>query len=292
MAVALAKQLGKASIINADASQVYRDLSILSARPDNEEMNDVPHHLFGHIDGTENYNVARWAVDAKAAIGAVQAEGRIPILVGGTGLYLRTLLFGIAPVPPIDADIRIAVRAMPTDQAYSMLAEADPEAAERLHPADRTRVARALEVVQSSGRRLADWQAERVGGIADDIALTPALLLPPRDWLRERCDRRLVQMFNEGAIAEVEALLARNLSSDLPVMRAIGVPQIARYLTGEIDRDKALELAQAATRQYAKRQYTWFRRQLPDDWMRYEQSLSTDISNKFAIKLRNMILTR
>ncbi len=288
----LAKQLGNASIINADASQVYRDLAILSARPNDDEMGGVPHHLFGHVDGAENYNVARWANDAKTAISAVHAEGRIPILVGGTGLYLRTLLFGIAPVPPIDPDIRAAVRAMPTAQAHEALAKTDPEAAERLHPADSTRVARALEVVQSSGRRLADWQAERVGGIAEDIVLTPALLLPPRDWLRNRCDLRLVQMFNAGAIAEVETLTARNLSQDLPVMRAIGVPQIARFLAGEIDRDTALELAQAATRQYAKRQYTWFRRQLPAEWMRHGELLSIDNGNKLAIKLRDMILTR
>ena len=239
LAVALAKRLGQAVIVNADASQVYADLRILSARPDAEEMGGVPHHLFGHVDGAEAHNAARWATEARDALSRAHAAGQVPILVGGTGLYLRTLLFGIAPVPPIDPAIRDEVRAMPVAEAHRELASLDPGAAARMHPTDTTRVSRALEVVRSTGRPLGEWQQAREGGIADAITLAPLVLLPPRDWLRERCDARLADMFETGAIEEVEELLRRGLDPDLPVMRAIGVPQIAELLTGRISRSIA-----------------------------------------------------
>lgn len=282
---------GEAVVVNADASQVYADLALLSARPSEEEMQGMPHRLFGHIDGAEAHNAARWSDEARGVISHAHATGKVPILVGGTGLYLRTLLYGIAPVPEIDPQVREAVRALPVAEAHAALAKADPEAARRLGPADTTRVARALEVIRSTGRTLADWQQAREGGIADAIALTPLIILPPRDWLRTRCDRRLVEMFYQGAIEEVEALLARNLDPDLPVMRAIGVPQVAAYLRGDLTRAEALEQAQAATRQYAKRQFTWFRHQPPADWPRHEESLNNDSINNFAIKLRDKLLT-
>ncbi len=295
LAVALAKALEgagrEAVVVNADASQVYADLAVLSARPNEEEMEGVPHRLFGHIDGAEAHNAARWSDEARGILSHAHDAGKVPVLVGGTGLYLRTLLYGIAPVPEIDPAVREAVRALPVAEAHAALAVADLEAARRLNPADTTRVARALEVVRATGRTLADWQQAREGGIADDIALTPLILLPPRDWLRERCDRRLAQMFDDGAVEEVRALLDRNLDPDLPVMRAIGVPQIAAWLRGEIDRDTALEQAQAATRQYAKRQYTWFRHQPPADWLRHEESLNNDSIHNFAIILRDRLLT-
>lgn len=291
MAVALAKAMGRAVVVNADASQVYADLAILSARPTDAEMEGVPHRLFGHVDGAEAHNAVRWAGEARTAIAAAHAAGDVPVLVGGTGLYLRTLLYGIAPVPEIDPAIRDAVRAMEVADAYAALTTSDPAAAARLNPADRTRVARALEVVQSTGRPLADWQTATEGGIADDIALTPFVLLPSRDWLRERCDRRLEAMFGAGAIEEAEALLARRLNPDLPAMRAIGVPQIAAFLAGEIGRDEALTLAQAATRQYAKRQFTWFRNQPPADWPRRTESLNNDSIKDLAIILRDKLLT-
>lgn len=292
MAVALARTVPNAVVINSDASQVYADLAILSARPTVEEMAGIPHRLFGCIDGAEAYNAARWAADATAAIAEAHAAGALPILVGGTGLYLNTLLFGIAPVPEITPDIRAAIRAMEVADAHAALAREDPAAAARLHPADATRVARALEVVRSTGRPLADWQQAREGGIADAITVAPMILLPPRDWLRDRCDQRLVTMFECGAIEEAAALLARGLDPDLPAMRAIGVPQIARYLAGEIDRAESLDLAQAATRQYLKRQYTWFRNQLPAEWPRHTESLSIDNIDELAILLRDSMLTR
>ena len=295
LAVALAKSLSEtgrdALVVNADASQVYADLRILSARPTGAEMDGIPHHLFGHIDAAEAHNAVRWPDEARGVIAEAHAAKQVPILVGGTGLHMRTLLYGIAPVPEIDPDIREAVRALPVADAHAALAAADPQAAARLNPADTTRVARALEVVRSTGRTITDWQQAIAGGIADQIALAPLILLPPRDWLRARCDARLVEMFDHGAIEEVEALLARGLDPDLPAMRAIGVPQIASHLRGDITRAEALELTQAATRQYAKRQYTWFRNQPPADWLRHAESLNIDSVDKLAIKLRHELLT-
>ncbi len=291
LAVAVAKAVGRGVVINADASQVYADLAILSARPTDDEMAGIPHHLFGHIDAAEAHNAARWADEARAAIAAAHAAGDIPILVGGTGLHIRTLLDGISPIPEIDADVRATVRALPVVDAYAALTCEDPDTAARLNPTDTTRIARALEVVRSTGHPLGHWHTAHTGGIGDTITLAPLILLPPRDWLRDRCDQRLVQMFDRGAMAEVEALLARNLDPDLPAMRAIGVPQIAAYLTGAVDRNEALTRAQSATRQYAKRQYTWFRNQPPPDWLRHTESLNNDSIDELAIILRQRLLT-
>ncbi|WP_374551761.1 tRNA (adenosine(37)-N6)-dimethylallyltransferase MiaA [Sphingobium yanoikuyae] len=285
LAVRLA-QIADGVVINADASQVYADLAILSARPSAEEMGGVPHRLFGHIDGAEACSAARWAAEARAEIDAAHAAGKLPVLVGGTGLYIRTLLDGIAPVPEIDADIRAAVRAMPVAQAHEALRSEDPEAAARLAPADTTRVARALEVVRSTGKPLKLWQQHKQGGIADRISLSPMILLPPREWLIERCDRRFELMVDQGAVAEVEALLPRNLNPDLPVMRAIGVPEIAAWLKADIDRDTMMARGQLATRQYAKRQYTWFSNQPPQDWQRETRPIDAEIANELAIKLQ------
>jgi tRNA dimethylallyltransferase len=257
-------------VINADSAQVYRDLRVLSARPSPEEERRAPHRLFGYIDGAEGCSAAHWAADARGAIGEAVAEDRLPILVGGTGLYLRTLLDGIAPVPAIDPAVRERVRALPVAAAFDLLGETDPAAAARLNAADTTRVARALEVALSTGRTLADWQAERAGGIAGQFDLAPIILTPDRNWLIARCDQRLAAMFADGATDEVRALLARALPASAPVMRAIGVPEIAAMLAGEIDEATALERARLATRRYAKRQYTWFRNQPPTDWARLD----------------------
>ena len=287
---ALAVRLAQASggvVINADASQVYADLAILSARPSEAEMAGVPHRLFGHVDGAQACTAARWAADARAEIDRAHGEGRLPILVGGTGLYLRTLLDGIAPVPEIDPAIRAEVRALPVARAHAALSSEDPQAAARLAPADTTRVARALEVVRSTGRPLAQWQQHKSGGIGDRVALSPLILLPPRDWLIARCDRRFEQMVEGGAVGEVEALLARGLAPDLPVMRAIGVPEIAAWLAGAIDRTTMLEGGRIATRQYAKRQYTWFSRQPPADWLRETQMIDDKIIDEWVIKLQH-----
>lgn len=272
LALAIAER-HRGTVINADSAQVYADLRVLSARPSVEEEARAPHRLFGHIDAASDHNAARWAAEARAEIAAARDAGRLPILVGGTGLYLRTLIDGIAPVPEIDPRIRAEIRALPVTEAHAALAVADPAAAARLNPADTTRVARALEVVRSTGRPLSHWQAQRVGGIGDAVALIPTILLPPRDWLFDRCDRRLAAMFDQGAVDEVRALLRRgDVAPDAPVMRAIGVREIVAMLAGETSRDDALARARIATRQYAKRQYTWFRNQPPSDWVRMHET--------------------
>ena len=275
LALALAERANGA-IINADSAQVYRDLRILSARPSAAEEGRAPHLLSGYRDGADACSAAEWAADARAAIAEARAMGRLPILAGGTGLYIRSLIEGIAPVPDIDPDIRREARALPVADAHAALAREDPEAAARLRPTDTTRVARALEVVRSTGRPLCYWQQARTGGIGDQVELRPMILLPPRDWLYARCDARFEMMFSEQGIVEVSSLLERRLSPFAPVMRAIGVPEIAAFLAGDLTRAQALEAGRTATRQYAKRQYTWFSRQPPAQWPRFTEPLEGD----------------
>jgi tRNA dimethylallyltransferase len=272
-------------IINADASQVYADLSILSARPTPEDMRRAPHRLFGHVDGAESYSAARWAEEAKAAIAEAHALGQPAILAGGTGLYIRTLLDGIAPVPEIDPDIRVAVRAMAVGEAYHALQQEDPDAAARLNARDSSRVARALEVVRSTGRPLAHWQASRTGGLSTSIDLHPLILTPDRDWLIQRCDARFEAMMAAGAAEEVKALLDRKLPESLPVMRAIGVRPIAAWLADEIDGATMANRVKTDTRRYAKRQYTWFSHQPPAHWPRISETEYNDFVSHIVIKL-------
>lgn len=257
-------------IINADSAQVYCDLRVVSARPSTTDEARAPHRLYGYRDGAEPCSAADWASDAKRAIEECFSLGRLPILVGGTGLYLRTLLEGIAPVPEIDSEIRAAVRALPVDEAYAALMREDQEAAARLRPADATRIARALEVKRSTGHSLSHWQRHREGGIADAIDLMPLILLPPRDWLHARCDARFEAMMSDEGLDEVRRLKNRKLEPRLPVMRAIGVGEISAMLDGRMTREEAMTAGQAATRQYAKRQYTWFRHQPPANSPRFE----------------------
>lgn len=270
LALALKDSGREAVVINADSAQVYTDLAVLSARPDAAEMKGVAHRLFGAWDGAASCSAADWAQAARREIAQAHDSGAVPILVGGTGLYIRTLLDGIAPVPEIAPAIRAEVRALPTAEAYAALVREDPDRAAALSPNDSARIARALEVVRSTGAPLAHWQARREGGIADAVTLHPAILLPPRAALYERCDRRFARMIERGAVEEVRALLARNLDPALPVMKAIGVPELAAFLRGESTLDEAAQAASQATRNYAKRQYTWMRHQPPTAWPRIE----------------------
>jgi len=286
---ALALRIAQATggvIINADASQVYADLRILSARPSAADMASAPHRLFGHVDGAESYSAARWAQDAKAAIAEAHALGKPAVLVGGTGLYIRTLLDGIAPVPDIDPDIRASVRTMPVAMAYAALQCEDPAAAARLNAGDSSRVARALEVVRSTGRSLKAWQAHRTGGIADSISLHPLILLPDREWLFQRCDARFDSMMAAGAADEVAILTIRKIADSLPVMRAIGVRPIAAWIAGEIDATTMAERVKTDTRRYAKRQYTWFANQPPDYWPRIGETEYDNYIDQIIIRLR------
>ncbi len=272
LAVKLAQRLERDGrrgvVINADSQQVYRDLRVLSARPTEDEMEGVEHRLFGTWDGAQACSAADWAEVARRVISEVHASGAVPILCGGTGLYMRTLLNGISPIPAIDPEIRTAVRDLPTTELRECLVMEDPEAAGRLGPRDSQRMARALEVVRSTGHPMAYWQDRQAGGIAGEIRLHPLTLLPDRDWLYTRCNRRFELMLDQGALEEVETLLARNLDPTLPVMRAIGVPEVAGMLQGDLSRAEAISAGQMATRQYARRQYTWFRNQPPESWPR------------------------
>jgi tRNA dimethylallyltransferase len=272
VALAYAQQIGGV-IVNADSAQIYSAIPVLSAGPTADELARAEHRLYGILDGAVPCSAADWAEMAKREITDVHGQGGIPVLVGGTGLYLRTLLGGIAPVPPIDAEIRRRVRETPVEENCSKLETLDPEAAARLKPGDTARISRALEVILSTGRTLAEWQKQRQGGIDDQVELRPLILLPPRDWLYARCDDRFERMFEGGAIEEVVTLLARNLNPNLPIMRAIGVPEIAAYLQGDLTREQAIAAGQQATRRYAKRQYTWFAHQPPAEWPRFAEPL-------------------
>lgn len=292
---ALAMRLAEKSggvIINADSAQVYRELRVLSARPSLEEEATVPHRLFGYRTGAMSCSAADWADDAKHAIADCHRAGQLPILVGGTGMYIRTLLDGIAPVPDIDPLVRDQVRAMVVADSYAALSVEDPIMAARLRHSDTTRIARALEVVRSSGRSLAAFQAETQGGITDSVRVTGMILLPPRDWLHQRINLRFEQMCDQGALDEVRALLALHLPPLAPVMKAIGVPELARFLSGEIDRAAAIDLGQAATRQYAKRQYAWFRHQPPAQWLRCLAQLDEGEIASNVILLQKHALTQ
>lgn len=286
LALALIARGQKPVVINTDSAQVYADLALLSARPSPEEMQGVPHLLFGIWDGAEACSAADWATRARDAVAEIHSGGGVPILVGGTGLYLRTLLDGIAPVPAIDPAVRAGVRALPVTDAYRALQHEDPQRAATLAPADAARISRALEVIRSTGRSLAAWQGELSGGIGDAVTLHPAILLPPRAALYPRCDSRFAAMLAGGAIEEVRLLLARRLDPSLPVMRAIGVAEISAYLAGSATLADTEARGAQATRNYAKRQYTWLRHQPPADWPRIEQ-INYDIDNIFASLLRN-----
>jgi tRNA dimethylallyltransferase len=260
LGIAVAQALG-GTIINADASQLYADLPIISARPTPAEEAMVPHRLYGVLDGDEVTSAARWAAMARSEIAAARAVGRVPILVGGTGMYLRTLIDGIAPVPDIDPAVRDAVRAMAAGDVHAALAREDAAAAARLQPADQQRTRRALEVVRSTGVTLGVWQRQREGGL--ETPVRGLVLRVARPLLYARCDARFTAMVAAGAVDEVRALLARGLPADRPVLKAVGVPPLSAYLDGEITLDAAVAAAQQDTRNYAKRQTTWFANQHP-----------------------------
>jgi tRNA dimethylallyltransferase len=268
LALEFAQQNGGV-IVNADSAQIYLDLAVLSSTPNGQDLARAEHRLYGVVDGAEPCSAAAWAAMAKAELADIHASGRLPILVGGTGLYLRTLLEGIAPVPAIDPEVRRQVRTSSVEENRTRLMDLDRDAANRLGPADTSRIARALEVVLSSGRTLSEWQQRREGGIGSEVDLAPLVLLPPRDWLYRRCDERFARMIEQGAMDEVRALVGRKLNPNLPVMRAIGVREIAAWQSGEIDREQAIAAGSQATRRYAKRQYTWFAHQPPPHWPRF-----------------------
>ena len=260
-------------IVNADSMQVYRDLRVITARPTVEEEAQAPHTLYGHVDAAENYSSGRWSRDAQAALAAAEAAGQVPIVVGGTGLYFMALTRGLAAVPPVPADIRDAVRARLESEGvealYAELGERDPEAAQRLKPNDRSRIARALEVVLATGRSLSDWHSQAAPAPLDPGGVVAFVLDVDREELGRRIDARFDAMLANGALEEVEKLAARGLDPALPAMKAHGVPWLIRHLRGEIGLEEAADGGKRDTGRYTKRQATWFRHQMPG-WNRTE----------------------
>jgi len=278
LALALAEKLGGV-IVNADSMQVYRDLQIITARPTPDEDTRVPHRLYGHIDATENYSVGRWCVDVAEVLAETKQTSQATIIVGGTGLYFTALTRGLAAVPPIPAEVRDGVRARLSSDGvaalHAELARHDPETAARLMPGDRARVTRALEVILATGRSLSDWHDEGMPASLDPALAAKVFLMPDRDALLRRIDARFDTMMASGALDEVRALAARGLDPNLPAMKAHGVPWLIRHLRGEIALADAVEGAKRDTRQYTKRQTTWFRNQLPDfQWVEPEGAIA------------------
>ncbi|MDO8409934.1 MAG: tRNA (adenosine(37)-N6)-dimethylallyltransferase MiaA [Phenylobacterium sp.] len=278
----LAREIG-GEIVNADSIQLYDDLSVLSARPTPEEMAEAPHHLFGVADGAQAWSVGAWRRAVLPIIAGIRARGASPILVGGTGLYFRSLTHGLADIPAAAPDIRAQTGAQFDalgEAAFrARLGEIDPAAAARIAPGDRQRLVRAWEVYLAAGRSLSDLQAATTAPLAPGD-WRGVVVEPPRDALYARCDARLAAMFEAGAVEEVSGLIARGLDPDLPVMKALGLREVAAWQAGEMTRGQALAAAQQETRRYAKRQATWFRNQTAD-WPRVSATTPEDQWRQF-----------
>ncbi|MBP2488321.1 tRNA dimethylallyltransferase [Rhizobium leguminosarum] len=272
---ALAVELAKRHdgvVVNADSMQVYDTLRVLTARPSEEEMQGVPHHLYGHVPAGAAYSTGGWLRDVSALLPTLRAAGRLPVFVGGTGLYFKALTGGLSDMPEIPEALRKALRSRlleeGTDGLYAELAVADPAMAANLNRQDGQRIVRALEVMKATGRSIADFQGQSGPVIIDAAQARKIVVLPDRAVLHQRINGRFEKMLQQGVEDEVRALLALDLPAEAPVMKAIGVSQITAMVRGEMTRDEVLEKGAAATRQYAKRQMTWFRNQMDDSWER------------------------
>lgn len=276
LALELAQKTG-GIIINADSMQVYRDLRIITARPTPEEEGRAPHRLYGHVDAAVNFSAGGWVADAAKALADARAQARLPIFVGGSGLYFKALTRGLSAVPPIPPEVRERVRARlerdGVEALHAELRQSDPVSAERLKPRDRTRIARALEVVEATGRSLTDWHRDGLPPLLPPGEFSALYLNPDRDQLYARIDARFDAMLAAGALDEVAQLAARHLDPLLPAMKAHGVPTLIRHIRGEITFEEAAVIGRSHTRQYAKRQFTWFRHQLPEfEWVKPEEA--------------------
>jgi tRNA dimethylallyltransferase len=278
LALAVAQRLDGV-VINTDSMQVYRDLKVITARPGPAEDARAPHLLYGHVDAAENYSVGRFVEDAAVALDEARRLGRIAIFIGGTGLYFKALTVGLAAIPPVPAEIRAAVRARLDELGgpalHAELAARDPATAVRLRPADRPRIARALEVLDATGRSITDWHRDGMPPLLDPARVARIFIEPDRAALYRRIDARFDVMLAAGALEEVRTLAARRLDPLLPAMKAHGVPWLIRHLAGDLSLVAAAEEAKKDTRHYAKRQFTWFRHQLAD-WPRVEPEAAFD----------------
>lgn len=284
-AMAVAEALDGA-VINADSMQVYDALRVLTARPSEQDELRVPHALYGFVDAADAYSTGRWLDDVQGAIGAAERANRLPIITGGTGLYFKALLEGLSPIPDIPENIRAYWRGQARDKGadalHALLKQRDPEMARRLRPSDSQRIARALEVLDATGRSLADWQAEPGKPLLREDEVLRVRISPPRERLYEKIDARFDMMLDEGALEEVEALAARKLDPSLPAMRALGVQPFLALLSGETGRDEAVAQAKMETRRYAKRQETWARSNMIAWRSVKTQEMESLISNIFS----------
>ncbi|WP_189637609.1 MULTISPECIES: tRNA (adenosine(37)-N6)-dimethylallyltransferase MiaA [Rhizobium] len=271
LAVELAKRHDGA-VVNADSMQVYDTLRVLTARPSEEEMQGVPHHLYGHVPAGAGYSTGAWLRDVSALLPALRAAGQLPVFVGGTGLYFKALIGGLSDMPDIPEALREELRTRLVEEGpdalYAELSDVDPAMAASLNRQDGQRIVRALEVIKATGRSIADFQGRSGPVVINADEARKIVVLPDRAVLHARINDRFEKMLQQGAEDEVKALLALGLPADAPVMKAIGVSQIAAMLKGEMTRDEVLEQGAAATRQYAKRQMTWFRNQMDESWER------------------------
>jgi tRNA dimethylallyltransferase len=272
---ALAVELARSHdgvVINADSMQVYDTLRVLTARPSNEDMEGIPHYLYGHVPAGQAYSTGVWLREATDLVERLRGEGRLPVFVGGTGLYFKALTGGLSDMPAIPSEIRSRLRARllaeGAEVLHRELAACDGAAAESLNPQDGQRIVRALEVIEATGQSIAVFQGTTGPVVIDPDRARKIVVLPDRALLHQRINGRFEKMLAMGAMDEVQSLLALELSPDKPVMKAIGVSQIAAMLKGEMTRDEVLETGAAATRQYAKRQMTWFRNQMDESWER------------------------
>ncbi|MBB4477640.1 tRNA dimethylallyltransferase [Rhizobium etli] len=271
LAVELAKRYGGA-VVNADSMQVYDTLRVLTARPSEDEMQGVPHHLYGHVPAGAAYSTGAWLRDVSALLPALKAAGQLPVFVGGTGLYFKALTGGLSDMPAIPEALRGKLRMRLLEEGpeglYAELDAIDPAMSASLNRQDGQRIVRALEVIQATGRSIADFQGRSGPVLIDAEKARKIVVLPDRAILHARINGRFEKMLQQGAEDEVRALLALGLPAEAPVMKAIGVSQIAAMLKGEMRREEVLEKGAAATRQYAKRQMTWFRNQMDESWER------------------------
>lgn len=252
-------------IINGDSMQIYKELPILTAQPSASDLEHTQHKLYGELSGGDQCSVARWQKLAIQAIEDAWQQNKAPIVVGGTGMYLKSLTKGISSIPDIDPAIRTKARSLHkelgNDAFYKELQKVDADMASKLHPSNTQRVIRAYEVMLSTGNSLAQWQQQTDKSAIAHLDCTVKLLMPTKEELHERANKRFGQMIKDGALHEVQALLDKNYAPTLPVMKAIGVQELMAHLQGKITLSEALELAQIATRQYIKRQLTWFKNQ-------------------------------
>ncbi len=276
LALDFAKRFG-GQVINADSMQVYDVLRVLTARPSEEELDGIPHHLYGHVPPGNTYSTGDWLREAGDLLSRLKDRNVLPVIIGGTGLYFKALTGGLSDMPAVPDDIRRSLRgrlsAEGAEVLHRELAARDPAMAERLNPQDGQRIVRALEVLEATGRSISEFQGKAGPMLVDPARADKFVVLPDRALLHERINRRFAGMFQQGAVEEVEALLALGLSPEMPAMKAIGVSQIAAMLKGQLSREEVIDMASAATRQYAKRQMTWFRNQMDESWERVDPAI-------------------